>query len=202
MIDSREIKKMRKIFRKYGYTMKTFELSKEKIYYKDIQQSLEAGLIEKVKRGYYQWTCEYTDSDIMLLNKLFPDAVFCMETACFYYWYSDRTPSRWNFAIDRRVSKSRTEIDYPFIKVYRMEQKLLALGVTKHVIDGIEVNMYDRDRTICDCLRYMNQMNTETFNKVIQNYIKDPKKNIPNLIEYAKVLRVSKKAKDLIGVWL
>lgn len=32
--------------------------------------------------------------------------------------------------------------------------------------------------------------------------IKDPKKNIPNLMQYAKELRVQKRVKDLIGVWL
>ena len=195
-------KNLSKLFKNYNYVMKTSELTLEKIYYADIQKFLKAGLIEKAKHGYYQWIYEYVDSDIVLLNKLFPDAVFCMETACFYYWYSDRTPNQWNFAIDRKVSKNRTNIDYPFIKVYRTEQKLLTLGMTKYVIDGVEVNMYDRDRTVCDCLRYMNQMDKETFNKVIQNYVKDPKKNISNLIKYAKVLRVTKKARDWIEVWM
>ena len=48
----------------------------------------------------------------------------------------------------------------------------------------------------------MNKMDKEIFNKAIQNYVVDPKKNIPNLMQYAKVLRVQKKVKDLIGVWL
>jgi len=202
MMCKQKIEDLRQLFKRYDFVMKTSELSLEKIYYADIQNFLGTGLIEKVKRGYYQWIYEYADSDVVLLKKLFPDAVFCMETACFYYWYSDRTPSQWNFAIDRRVSKNRTNIDYPFLKVYRTEQKLLTLGMTKYTIDGIEVNMYDRDRTVCDCLRYMDQMDKEIFNKVIQNYVKDPKKNIPNLIKYAKVLRVTKKARDWIEVWM
>ena len=40
------------------------------------------------------------------------------------------------------------------------------------------------------------------FNKAVQGNVKDAKKNIPNLMEYAKVLRVQKKVKELIGVWL
>ena len=197
-----KIEELRKLFKRCDYVMKTSELMREKIYYSDIQQCLKAGLIEKVKHGHYQWIHEHIDSDIVLLNKLFPDVVFCMETACFYYWYTDRTPAQWNFTIHRDVSKTRLNIDYPFIKAYRSNLELLELGATNFTIDGVEVKMYDRDRTICDCLRHMNRMNKETFNKVIQNYIKDPKKNIPNLIEYAKVLRVTKKVKDLIGMWL
>ncbi len=45
-------------------------------------------------------------------------------------------------------------------------------------------------------------MDKEIFNKAVQGYVKDQKKNIPNLMQYAKTLRVQKRVKDLIGVWL
>ena len=45
-------------------------------------------------------------------------------------------------------------------------------------------------------------MDKEIFNKAIQNYIADPEKRIPKLMEYAEPLRVKKIVKDLIGVWL
>ena len=73
---------------------------------------------------------------------------------------------------------------------------------TVGAIDGHEVRIYDKDRLICDCLRYRNKMDKEIFNKAIQNYVKDSKKNISSLMQYAKVLRVQKRVKDLIGVWL
>ena len=79
---------------------------------------------------------------------------------------------------------------------------MVTLGETKGQIDFVDVRIYDRDRTICDVLRNMNKMDREIFNKAIQGYVKDPKKNVPNLMEYAKVLRVQKKVKELIGVWL
>ena len=133
---------------------------------------------------------------------MFPDAVLCMETALFYYRYSDRNPAEWGITIDKNVSRNRTSIDYPFVKAYRVEPPLVTLGETTGEIDYIKIRIYDRDRTICDILRNMNRMDKEVFNKAIQSYVKDPQKNIPNLMEYAKVLRVQKKVKDLIGVWL
>jgi hypothetical protein len=45
-------------------------------------------------------------------------------------------------------------------------------------------------------------MDREIFNKAVQSYIADPQKNIPNLMAYAKPLRVAKPVRDLIGVWL
>lgn len=180
----------------------SLQLINAKLYYADIKQLLEEGFIERIKRGYYHWIDDQGESEIVINNSLFPDAVLCMETALFYYKYSDGTPTEWSFAINKNVSKQRTNIDYPFIKAYRVEPELIALGETDGEIDFRKVRIYDRDRSICDVLRNINKMDKEIFNKTIQGYVKDPKKNIPNLMEYAKVLRVQKKVKELIGVWL
>ncbi len=202
MISQRNIDILKEIFSAYNNVMSTAELKAKKIYYSDIQQLLQEGFIEKIRRGYYHWIEEFDGSEIVIINKLFPDAVLCMETALFYYRYSDRNPAEWNIAIDKNASRQRTKIDYPFIKAYRVEPSLLTLGESVGKIDLSEVRIYDRDRTICDVLRNMNKMDKEIFNKAIQNYINDPKKNVPNLMIYAKELRVQKRVKDLIGVWL
>lgn len=202
MLDEKLINAVRKIFSEHDYIMTTAQLDSYRIYYADIQQLLNEGYIEKIKRGYYHWMETYGEQEVKIINRLFPDAVLCMETALFYYQYSDRTPAQWNITIDKNVSRSRTNIDYPFVKAYRVEPALVPLGETKGSINFVDVRIYDRDRTICDVLRNMNKMDKEIFNKAIQGYVKDPKKNIPNLMEYAKVLRMQKRVKDLIGVWL
>lgn len=202
MLHENDIKNVRKMFNQHCYTMTNAELLEAKLYYADIKQLLDAGLIERIKRGYYHWIEDQGESEVTMINCLFPDAVLCMETALFYYGYSDRNPVEWNLAIDRNVSKQRTKIDYPFIKAYRTESALVSLGKTTGIIDFVDVHIYDRDRTICDVLRNMNKMDREIFNKAIQGYVKDSQKNISNLMQYAKVLRVQKKVKDLIGVWL
>lgn len=202
MIEARNIKILKDMFHQHNYVMTTAELKAAKLYYADIQRLLEEGLIEKVKWGYYHWIDEFDGSEVVIINNLFPDAVLCMETALFYYKYSDRTPAEWNVAINKNTSRRRTKIEYPFVKAYRVEPALLSLGETKGKIDSTEVRIYDRDRTICDILRNMNKMDKEIFNKAIQNYVKDSKKNVPNLLQYAKELRVQKRVKDLLGMWL
>ena len=202
MLDDKDIHFFRKVFSNYNYIMTTAQLNAEKLFYRDIQRMLEAGVIEKVKWGYYHWVEGYGDSEVILINRLFSDAVLCMETALFYYGYSDRNPAEWNITINKNTSRNRTNIDYPFIKAYRVEPALVTLGEMTGKIDFVDVRIYDRDRTICDVLRNMNKMDKEIFNKAIQGYVKDPKKNIPNLMEYAKVLRVQKRVKEMIGVWL
>ena len=192
----------KKTFDQYGGIMRTKELQKENIFYRRLQQLIDEGYVEKVRYGYYQWIDEEDFSEVGTVIRLFPDAILCMDTALRYYKYSDRTPAQWHLTVSKDSGKSRFNIDYPFIKPYYVEPKILEIGLSNGNMDGHEVRIYDKDRVICDCLRYRNKMDKEIFNRAIQSYIADPEKSIPKLLEYAETLRVKKVAKDLIGVWL
>lgn len=182
--------------------LRTNELYNAHVFYKDIQSLISDGIIEKVRYGYYQWFDNDNLSEAATITRLFPDAVLCMDTALFYYRYSDRTPLNWHLAVSKDSGKSRFKIDYPFVKPYYIEPVLLELGETLGEIDGNAIRIYDKERTICDCLRYAEKMDKELFNMAIRHYVEDPAKNISLLLQYAKKLRVTKKVKTLIGVWL
>lgn len=91
---------------------------------------------------------------------------------------------------------------YPNIKPYFIEKELLEFGVEEAVIENVNVKIYSRDRFICDCLAYENKMDVELFNKAIQGYINDPKKDISKLMELAVIRNVTKKVYNKIGMWL
>lgn len=196
------VEECKRIFDCYGSMMRTSQLQQEKIFYTQREWLIAEGYIEKVRRGYYQWIDSEYSSEVSTVVRLFPDAILCMDTALRYYGYSDRTPGEWHLAVSKDSGKSRFKIDYPFVKPYYIEPAVLELGLTKGNMDGREIRIYDKDRVICDCLRYRNKMDKEIFNKAIQAYIADPGKNIPRLMAYAGPLRVRKLVKDLIGVWL
>lgn len=197
-----DVQHYKEIFDRYGGMMRTTQLAQEKVFYAQRQQLIEEGYIEKVRTGYYQWIDPDDFSETGLITRLFPDAILCMDTALRYYGYSDRTPGQWHLAVSKDSGKTRFNIDYPFVKPYYVEPAVLELGLTQGNMDGHEIRIYDKDRLICDCLRYRNKMDKEIFNKAIQNYIADPEKCIPKLMAYSGPLRVKKLVKDLIGVWL
>ena len=196
------IEHYKSIFEQHDGMMRTKQLEEENILYRKVQQLIQEGYVEKVRYGYYQWINPDDFSEVSTVRKLFPDAIFCMDTALRHYGYGDRTPGSWHLAVSKDSNKSRFKIDYPFVKPYYMEQSVLELGLIASEMDGHKIRIYDKDRVICDCLRYRNKMDKEIFNKAIQAYVNDPEKNIPRLLEYAECLRVKKIAKDLIGVWL
>ena len=192
----------KEIFDRYGGMMRAKQLDAEKVFYAKRQKLIQNGYIEKVRTGYYQWIDPEDFSEVGTVKRLFPDAIFCMDTALLHYGYNDRTPMEWHLAVSKDSGKSRFNIDYPHVKAYYLEPTLLEMGLTAGEKDGHIIRIYDRDRVICDCLRYRNKMDREIFNKAIRAYVTDPQKNIPQLLNYAERLRVKKVAVDLIGVWL
>jgi predicted transcriptional regulator of viral defense system len=178
------------------------ELRKNGITYYLVQKYYKEGKIIRIRRGLYQWHETDRINETATITGLFPDGILCMDTALFFYGYSDQTPGAWHVAVNKDTSKTRFNLPYPFVKPYYYEPKTLNLGISKELINGIKIKIYNRDKTICDCLRNINKMNKEIFNKAVQGYISDPRKNISNLITFAKKLRVYKKVQDLIGVWL
>lgn len=195
---------MKKIIDKFNENegiLKTSDLTALKIDYRGIQRLIASGKIEKIKNGYYK-RVEYDKSEAALIATLYPDGVLCMNSALFYYGYSDRTPLEWDIAINKHASKSRFKIDYPYVKPYYVEPDFLTIGVTTAQYEDCTMQIYNKDRLICECLKHETKLDKEIFNKAIQSYIADPKKNIAKLMEYAKLRKVVKKVHDIIGVWL
>ncbi len=168
-----------------------------------IRKLVNKRIVERIKVGYYR-LCEESEilSEAAQIAQLFPDGVLCMYTALFYYRYSDRTPLEWNIAVDRNTSKSRFELDYPFIQPYYMKREFLSFGITTADYGDCTMQIFDRDRLICECIFYENKMDREAYNKAIRGYVADTKKNVTKLLEYAQKRRILKKVKDRIGVWL
>lgn len=197
-----DINTVKEIFLQHGGIMRRKELTLEKIYYGQIASLIQEGVIEKIRPGYYQWIDPDNLSEVVTITRLYPDGILCMDTALLHYGYSDRTPAQWHIAVSKYSNRTRFKIDYPFVKPYYVAPEILVIGLCEQEIDGNKVKMYDKERVICDCLRYRNKMDKEVFNKAIQGYVSDTSKSIPKLMEYSVPLRCQKLVKDLIGVWL
>lgn len=188
-------------FIKYGGVLKTSELNDLGLSSRQIKKLVKDNLILKIKHGFYELAEECTQEEI-IIARLFPHAVIFLESAMMYYSYTDRIPTVWQIAVNRYSKSTQYDIDYPRVKPFYLEPKFLEIGVEKIQIGNINVKVYDRERTVCDTLRYEKKLEKEVFNNVIQRYVKDPKKNVRKLFEYAEIFNIKNKVQTYIGVWL
>ena len=193
--------KLTEEFKRRGGILITAELNALGLSSRQIKKLLEEGKISKIKQGYYELTDEFIPEEI-IIARLFPEAVIFLESALLYYSYTDRIPTAWQIAVDRDSEKSQYGVEYPLIEPYYQEPKFLNVGVSIFVVQGVEVRIFDRDRTMCDIMRYEKKLEKEVFSNAVMRYIKDPKKNIRRLFEYAEVFNITKKVQSQIGKWL
>ncbi len=195
------LREVREFIEAHGGIVKKEQFDELDVDYRRILEFVEDGSLVRVKNGYYSDRMDrFTEEE--LIARLFPDARLCMDSALYAYGYISRRPFGWHLAVDKNTSKSRFKMDYPKVIPYYTEPEALLIGSARCEIRGHEYQIYDRERVICDCLKYESKMDREVFKEAVQAYIKDESKDISALMEYARERRVVKKVQSLIGVWL
>ena len=162
----------------------------------------KTGELERIRQGYYQLAGDFSVSEAQYLRALLPEAIVCVESALFYYGYSDFSPRVWTLAVPRSISLAKLKIDVVPIKTYYIQNDLHQVGKTVASFDGTDLAIYDRERTVCDCFKYRTRLDSETFSKAINAYVADDEKNLSNLSRYAKELGLYKRVMDLMEVML
>ena len=181
--------------------VRTAQLYELDIDYRRIQKLVEEGILERVKNGYYSIAFQEKDEESMVV-RLFGDGVLCLESALFYYHYIQVKPSYWHIAVDKNTSKSRFKMDYPLVKPYYTEPDMLKLGAKKLQLKEGIIGIYDKERMICDSLKFEEKLEREIMQEALRSYLREPIKDIQKLMEYARARRVVQKVQNRIGVWL
>ena len=168
----------------------------------DVVSLCNAGYLDRVRHGYYQMAEQNEATEEQMLATLIPQGIVCVESALFYYGYSDFAPRKWSVAVPRTISRTKLDVDALPLQTYFVQQDLYELGKTTGNFHGTTLPVYDKERTIGDCFKYRSRLDTELFSKALNAYVNDPQKNLSNLSIYAKKLRVYKKVIELMEVLL
>ena len=195
------LEQITQLIEEQGGIVKKEQFTELGIDYRRILDFVQSGDLVRIKNGYYTDRIDrFTEEE--LVARLFGDARLCMESALYAYGYTSQKPYGWHLAVDKNTSKSRFKMDYPKIIPYYTEPDALELGSTEIMISGQQFQIYDRDRVICDCLKYESKLEREVFKEALQSYIRDSQKDISALMAYARARKVVGKVQSMIGVWL
>lgn len=189
------------VFSRYGWVLRRKELTLEGVSACTLRRMERDGWIVRPRAGYYEWVFQPGNSELTLVRRLFPEAILCMHSALYIYGYTDRVPTLWHLSAPLRATRSKYRRAYPRVKGYFLIPETLALGKTETEWDGQIVPVYDRDRTICDCIARRKRMDREIFNKALRAYCEDPQRDISRLMEYARKLNIERPATEIISLW-
>lgn len=184
-----------------GGIIKTSQITELGVDYRRILAWVKDGTLERVKSGYYSFGFRERSEEDLILG-LFPDGILCLDSALYYHHYIDQKPYQWHIAIDKNTSKSRFKMDYPVIQPYYTEPEVLKLGVTEIPFASGTMKIYNKQRMICDCLKFEEKLDRDVFKRALLSYIADSSKDIAELLTIARERKVLQKVQSTLGVWL
>ena len=130
-----------------------------------IQKAVEERQYFKVDDGLYS---DKPNADyIEIIAKKFPNFVIYGDSAYYYHNLTDFIPSK----VVLTTTKNK-KIRSKFVKQVRLTDKLFNIGITKIQINGITINIYDKERMLIELARGKNQMGYDMYKEIIANYRK------------------------------
>lgn len=183
--------KTRAIFERQNGFARTKDLLRHGISPYYIRKFQEDGEIVRVKQGLLRYSSfEMNQGDeIVEVTKIVPKGVICLLSALSYYELTTYNPWEYQVAI-YRGSKKPCLPNYPPIKIMYFSKLQYHHGIDEVAIDGSNVKIYDTEKTICDIVRYRDQIGMDIMKEGLRNYLQRPGKNITKLVEYAGELHI------------
>lgn len=156
--------------------------------------------LEQATHGIYVSADAWLDA-MYLLHLRVSQMVFSHDTALFFHDLTDREPTEYSVTVKRGYNASGLRAEG--IKVYTVKKELIELGLsTAQTPFGHTVPVYDAERTICDLVRSRNNIEIQTLQGALKQYVMSREKNLRKLMQYAAQLRVDKILRQYLEVLL
>lgn len=182
----------KEIFRKNNGILRRFEAIKLGIPEYIIYDMTRSGELIKEARGLYR-LAEFEplgNPDLVQVSLLVPKGVVFLISALYFHRLTTQIPHQVYITLPRGIDYPK--IEYPPLKVFFRSTKQFQSGIEEHIIDGIKVRIYDKEKTIADCFRYHKQIGKDIALEALKDYMAESSPNIRLLMVYAKINRIEK----------
>lgn len=130
-----------------------------------------------------------------------PKIIYSHETALFLHALTNRAPISHTVTVPTGYNATRLRQDG--IRVFTIKRELHKIGITQlSTIFGHEVTVYNLERTVCDCLRSLNQIDIAIVTDAIKRYSRRKDKNLNTLTQMAETFNVTKPLRSYMEVLL
>lgn len=164
-----------------------------------IKKMLENGVIEKIGHGFYAIVGEDIDEYFEFQQRC-PKGIFSYGTSAFFWDLSNRVPNVLNCTVPRGYNTSRLKIDTK-VKYHYVPTDIYDLGITEIVSpQGATIQVYDKERTICDLIRNRTNMDMQLFSNALNVYFKSRDKNIRRLMKYGEIFHITEELEKYMEV--
>ena len=184
------MKQAHRIFKERQGTLRTVEALRAGIHPRTLYALRDRGEIEQIARGLFR-LAELPppgEPDLLTVAKKVPQAVFCLLTALAFHRLTTQVPHAVEVALPRTARVPR--LDHPPIKVFRFSSESLNAGIETHMLDGVSIRVYCREKTLADVFKYRNKVGLDVALEALRAYRSQPKRDFQAVLKYARICRV------------
>ncbi len=154
----------------------------------------------RVARGLYK-TEDAWDDELYVISTLNKQVCFSHETALHLNNLMER--EAFEITVSAPRGYNATHLRRRQIRVFQLDKDKFLLGKTQLSTPfGNMVTAYDKERAICDLLRNKENTDIQIFQVAFRLYFERQDKNIPLLMQYAKVFNVEGSMRKYMEVLL
>src|SRR3970040_2014661 len=115
---------------------------------------MKTGKLVREAQGIYRLSesAPLGNPDLVNISLRVPYAVFCLISALYFHDLTTQIPHQVYFALPRDVKTPK--IDYPPIRAFHFSESSYKSGFEEHTLDGVNVKIYSREKTIADCFKF------------------------------------------------
>ncbi|MDK2808153.1 MAG: hypothetical protein PWP24_888 [Clostridiales bacterium] len=164
-----------------------------------LKSLVEEGILDKESKGIYS-LADYLTDEYKVIQMRSEKAIFSYGTALYLLGLSDRTPHFFDVSVPQGCNVSRIKKGNPTLRFHYVKKEWWNIGITsiRTPFGGI-VNIYNKERCICDLIRNKNDVDVQLFTQALKDYFKQ-KCDIRLLDEYGKVFGIDEKIRTYIEV--
>ncbi|MDR0950072.1 MAG: type IV toxin-antitoxin system AbiEi family antitoxin domain-containing protein [Candidatus Ancillula sp.] len=158
------------------------------------------GRLEESARGVYILP-DYLDDFFFNLQNRYTKGIFNLNTALYLHNMSDRTPEEYDMAFPTGSTRPKNVE----LKISAKTESQKFYGVGKVAVEtpaGHKVTCYSIERTLCDIVRPVNRVDSQIVSQAFKVYAQMPNKNLKDLGDFAKLLKVQDKINSYMEVLL
>lgn len=155
--------------------------------------------IERTEKGIYILPETIGDE---YFNKTYgKNAIYSHMTALYFHNLCNRVPMIYDITVTKKYY-GVLDNDQKVL-LHKVDKELLNLGKMKTKSpQGQDIDVYDIERCLCDCLKDKNTIASEYIKEAFNIYFKEMKKDTFKIMKYAKKLRIEKEMHDYLEVLL
>ena len=159
-----------------------------RVYLGQLQQR---GLLKRIGRGMYVSSLtEFSQHHSLAeASKRVPQGIVCLMSALQFHELTTQFPSEVWMALPQNAWTPRA--DWPPMRFCHFSGKAFESGIATHVVEGIDVRIYNPPKSVADCFKFRNKIGLDVATEALKDCYRQRKATMDELWHYAQICRMN-----------